>query len=368
MSAVAPVRVGVVGVGLMGADHVHRLATRIANAVLVAVADPDTARAESLVAELAEHGQGDIRVHADPLALIADDGVDAVLLASPGVVHTEQLLACIELGKHVLCEKPLTMDSASSLQVIEAERAGGRPLIQVGFMRRFDPEYARLKGLLDSGRWGRTLLLHQVHRNKSVPNPDFRSEMIVRDSLVHEVDCARFLLGEEITSVQVISPTPTTHALAGVVDPQISIFRTESGAVVTNEVFVNSRTGYEVRCEAVAESGSAIIGRPWGDLYTTTAVPDGGDGVWGGPIDPDYRTRFERAYDLEVQAWVDATRRGEVTGPTSWDGYASTVVCTAGMESLATGEPVEVALDPTAAKGGGSPLRAPGLLPIPQSC
>nr|WP_281366097.1 Gfo/Idh/MocA family oxidoreductase [Janibacter cremeus] len=333
-------RVGVVGVGVMGADHVRRLATRIANATLVAIADPDAERAQ----ELADEPGAGVRVIADPMELIADDGVDAVLLASPGAVHTEQLLACIERGTPVLCEKPLTMDSESSMRVIEAERAGGRALVQVGFMRRFDPEYARLKQLLDSGDLGRTLMLHQVHRNLTVPNPHFASEMIVRDSLVHEVDCARWLLGEEIASVQVISPTPTRHALEGVVDPQVSIFRMASGAVVTNEVFVNSRTGYEVRCEAVAESGSAIIGRPASGIYTTRTVPGGGAGSWGGGIDPDYRTRFERAYDLEVQAWVDATRRGELVGPTSWDGHASTVVCTAGMESLATGAPVDVAL------------------------
>lgn len=339
MTLPSPLRVGVVGVGVMGADHARRLAGRIANATLAAIADPDGDRAEELAGQL-----GGVRVHTDPLDLIADDGVDAVLLASPGSVHPEQLLACIERRTPVLCEKPLTMDSESSLQVIEAERASGGPLIQVGFMRRFDPEYLRLKQLLDSGRWGRTLLLHQVHRNLTVPNPHFRSEMIVRDSLVHEVDCARFLLGEEIASVQVISPTPTRHALEGVVDPQVSIFRMVSGAVVTNEVFVNSRTGYEVRCEAVAETGSAIIGRPSSGIYTTDLGPDGGAGTWGGGIDPDYRTRFERAYDIEVQAWVDATRRGEVVGPTSWDGYASTVACTAGMESLATGAPVDVVL------------------------
>lgn len=336
-------RVGVVGVGLMGADHARRLATRIAGASLVALADPDVERAQALADELGGSG-GTVRVHADPLDLVADEGVDAVLLASPGSVHEEQLLACIERGVHVLCEKPLTMDGDSSRRVVEVERAGGRDLVQVGFMRRFDPEYVRLHEMLADGRFGRPLVLHQTHRNLSVPNPDFRSEMIVRDSLVHEVDCARWLLGEEITSVQVISPTPTRHALDGVVDPQISIFRMASGAVVTNEVFVNSRTGYEVRVEAVGEDGSAIIGRPWGEVYTTTAGHDGAAGTWGGPIVTDYRVRFERAYDLEVQAWVDASLRGAVAGATSRDGWISTLVCSAGMESLASGRPIDVAL------------------------
>lgn len=329
-------RVGIIGVGMMGADHAERVAHRTSGARLVAVSDPDTARAGALAARF-----DGVRVVGDPLHLVADDGVDAVVIASPGFVHEEQVLACLEAGKHVLCEKPLTMDSESSLRVLRAERAGGRPLVQLGFMRRFDPEYVRLKSVLDSGRLGRTLLLHNTHRNKDVPD-SFRSEMIVRDSLVHEVDVARFVFGEEITEITVLSPAPSGYAAEGVVDPQVSYFRMAGGAIVTNEVFVRNQVGYEVRCEAVCEAGSVIAGRPWGDLYTTSA--GSADGTWGGAVPADFRVRFERAYDLELQAWADAARRGVVVGPTAWDGYAATVVCEAGMASLASGSPVPVVL------------------------
>ncbi len=320
----------------MGADHAERLARRVSGARLVAVSDPDDARAGALAGTF-----DGVRAIGDPLALVTDDEVDAVLVASPGFVHEEQVLACVEHGKAVLCEKPLTMDGASSLRVVRAEREGGRPLVQVGFMRRFDPEYARLKSLLDSGRLGRLLVLHNTHRNKDVPD-SFRSEMIVRDSLVHEVDVSRFLFDQEIAEVTVYSPTPTSAAPEGVLDPQVSVFAMAGGAVVTNEVFVRNQVGYEVRCEAVCERGTAIAGRPWGDLYTTTAPSSGDDGVWGGMVPADFRDRFSRAYDLEVQAWVDATRRGEVVGPTAWDGYAATVVCEAGTVSLASREAVAV--------------------------
>ncbi|KAB7745498.1 inositol 2-dehydrogenase [Nostocoides sp. F2B08] len=330
-------RVGVVGVGLMGADHAERLAGRTANATLVAVSDPDQARA----GELAE--RFGVRAVGDPLDLIADPEVDAVVLASPGFVHEPQLLACIEHGKPVLCEKPMTMDAESSIRVLEAERTGGRPLIQVGFMRRFDPEYAQLKEIVDSGRLGRPLLLHNVHRNKAVPDT-FLSEMIVRDSLVHEVDVARFVFGEEITEITVLSPAATSVAPAGTIDPQVAIFRMASGALVTSEVFVRNQIGYEVRCEVTCERGTVVAGRPSVQVYTTSAGGDGGGGLWGGVIPEDFRDRFSRAYDLEVQAWVDASLRGEVVGPTSWDGYAATAVCTAGIESLATGRPVPVEL------------------------
>ena len=135
-----PLRVGVIGVGMMGADHADRLVRRIAGADLVAVSDPDVPRATELVEGLRADGAADVRVIEDPLELIADEGVDAVLIASPGFVHPEQLMACIEHGKYALCEKPLTMDAESSWAVVQAEHGAGRPLIQVGVMRRSDPE------------------------------------------------------------------------------------------------------------------------------------------------------------------------------------------------------------------------------------
>jgi myo-inositol 2-dehydrogenase/D-chiro-inositol 1-dehydrogenase len=330
-------RVGVIGVGIMGSDHVHRLVDRVAGAALTTVSDPATDRAEALAASL----DGVVAV-SDPLALVASDDVDAVVIASPGFAHEDQVLACLEHRKPVLCEKPLTMDAASSYRLVEAEARGGRPLVQVGFMRRFDPDYAALKALLDGGSMGRTLLLHNVHRNRSAA-PGFHSEMIVRDSLVHEVDACRWLFGSEIEEVTILAPTATSVVEPGVLDPQVAIFRMADGGLATTEVFVHSQIGYEVRCEAVAERGTATLGMGEGLLVRQ-------DGRFGGVIPDDFRTRFARAYDLEVQAWVDAARRGEVVGPTAWDGYAASAVCEAGLQSLASGRPVPVVLeDPPAA-------------------
>ena len=178
--------------------------------------------------------------------------------------------------------------------------------------------------------------MHNVHRNKDVPDT-FRSEMIVRDSLVHEVDVCRWLFGEEIVEITVHSPLSTSRAAEGVVDPQIAVFRMAGGGMATTEVFVKCAVGYEVRCEATAELGNATVGLGAGVFVRS-------ENRWGGAVPDDFRLRFAAAYDREVQAWVDASRRGEVSGPTAWDGYASTVVCEAGMESLRTGQPVKVVL------------------------
>jgi len=324
-------RVGVVGTGVMGSDHAERLAGRIAGARLVAVSDPDTARVSALVAAF-----DGCRAVEDPLALIADPGVDAVLIASPGFAHEEQVMACIEHRKPTLCEKPLAMDAESALRLVTAERQAGVALVQVGFMRRFDPEYAAMKRLLGSGELGRTLLLHNVHRNKSVVG-SFRSEMIVLDSLVHEVDVCRWLFDDEIAAITVLAPAATSWAPAGVADPQVALFQMARGGMATTEVFVNSQVGYDVRCEAVAELGSVTIGLEPGpvvrqDSHSGRGVPD------------DFRVRFAQAYDLEVQAWVDACREGTVAGATAWDGYAAAAACTAGVQSLESGTTVTVRL------------------------
>jgi myo-inositol 2-dehydrogenase/D-chiro-inositol 1-dehydrogenase len=327
-------RIAVLGVGMMGADHVARITSRISGARVAVVNDYFTEKAEQIAAEVPG-----CRAVADPLDAIADPQVDAVLLATPGPTHEKQLLACLEHRKPVLCEKPLTTDVASSLEIVRREAELDVQLIQVGFMRRFDHEYMQLKTLIDGGELGTPLVMHCVHRNPAVP-PNFDSSMIVRDSLVHEVDVTRFLLGEEITSVQIIKPSANPKAPQSLQDPQIAVFTTESGKHVDVEVFVTTGVAYEVRTEVVGESGSAMIGLDVG------LVRKSAPGHWGGQITPGFRERFGQAYDTEVQRWVDAVKAGtNVDGPTAWDGYASTAVCEAGVKSLESGkvEPVELA-------------------------
>jgi myo-inositol 2-dehydrogenase/D-chiro-inositol 1-dehydrogenase len=334
-------RVAVLGVGMMGADHVARLHSRISGVRVVAVSDAFAEKAEQVAAEVPG-----CRVVGDPLAAIADPEVDAVVIATPGQFHQEQVLACIERGIPVLCEKPLTMDAESSLAVVRAEDAyaarTGRRLIQVGFMRRFDPEYAQLRALIESGEIGEPLVVHCAHRNAAVP-PHFTSEMMITDSVVHEVDVARFLLDEEIAAVTVLRPRATRHAVAGESDPLLVFFEMTSGRIVDVECFVSTGVAYEVRTEVVAEDGSAMIGLDLG-LVRQAGGPSGATRSTG--IAPDFRQRFGRAYDIEMQRWVDAARRGSIDGPGVWDGYAASAVCTAGVAALRSGQRTEVGLAP----------------------
>ncbi|MGW2778730.1 Gfo/Idh/MocA family protein [Streptomyces olivaceoviridis] len=325
--------VAVLGAGHMGVDHIRRLDQVVSGARVAAVADPDAERAASAAA-----GLDRVSVHTDPVAALDAPGVAAVLIASPGPAHEEALLAAFARRLPVLCEKPMVPDSAGALRIVEAEAALGRRLAQIGFMRRYDAQYRRLKALLDGGGLGRPLMLHCTHRNVSSP-VGFTSAMLINSSVSHEIDAARWLLGQELTAVTVLRPTPSSGAPEGLLDPQFVLFETERGALVDVEVFVNSGFGYQVRCEAVCEAGSARIG----DEHTMVVTTRGGARK---EVAQDYLVRFADAYDREVQAWVDATRRGEVTGPDVWDGYAASAVAEAGVRALRTGGRVAVDLAP----------------------
>ncbi|GAA3789030.1 Gfo/Idh/MocA family protein [Streptomyces phyllanthi] len=321
--------VAVIGTGRMGADHVRRIQEVTSGARVSAVVDIDAERAKRLA-----EGIDGCTAYTDPGAAMAADDVDAVLIASPGPAHEAALLTVFGHDLPVLCEKPLTPDAASALRVMEAEQKLGHRRIQVGFMRRYDAEYMKLKALLDSGRLGRPLMLHNRHRNAASP-PGFTTEMLINDSVVHEMDVTRWLLDQEITEVTVLRPTPSGNAPEGVQDPQLVLFETDGGAIVDVEINVNCGFGYQVKAEAVCERGTARIGEEQ-SLVTDLA------GRWGGTIAQDFVERFADAYDREVQAWVDATRRGEVTGPSVWDGYAVAAVCEAGVRAQSEGGRVEV--------------------------
>ncbi len=323
------IRVGIIGTGGIGTDHAAKLASTISGSTVSVVTDVNHARAEDVAAAI-----GGARVAADGFELIRSDDVDAVLIASIGETHAAFTLACIAAGKPVMCEKPLAPTTPECLQVLEAEVAHGRRLVIVGFMRRYDAGYRQVKASLEGGAIGEPLILHNVHRNPSVP-ATFTSFMTMTDSIIHEIDTSRWLLGEEIVSVQVIPPKRTPNAAPDFQDPQFALFTTESGILSTAEFFANCQYGYDVRCELVGSEGTASLLNP----VVAGQVTRGWD---AGPVAPDWRVRFGAAYQAELQAWISGLERGEIVGPSAWDGYAATRVTEFGVEAVRTGERVAI--------------------------
>ena len=334
--------VGVIGTGMIGQDHIRRITQVLTGGAVVAVNDVDQARAGQVAAGLAGVGLPSVglrgaTVHASAQGLIADARVDAVLVASWGAAHEEQVLAAIAVGKPVFCEKPLAPSQGACLRIIDAEMARGRRYVQVGFMRRYDAGYQAMKAALADGGIGAPLLMHCVHRNPSMPPYGFATEMLITDSAVHEIDLVRWLFDEEIAAVTVLKPRRTSKAADGVQDPLIIVLEMVSGVLVDDEVFVNAGYGYDIRGEVVCESGTVALGDGAGVSVSaadrrSVSVP------------ADWRERFIRAYDAELQDWLTAVAAGTSTGPSSWDGYAAAVVADGAVAALRTGQRIAVAL------------------------
>jgi len=331
------VRVGVIGTGMIGQDHIRRITQVLTGGVITAVNDVDEARAGQVAAGLPGAGQQRVSTHSSAAGLVADPNVDAVLIASWGAAHEEQVIAAVEAGKPVFCEKPLAPSSDACLRIMDAEMAAGRRLVQVGFMRRYDDGYRAMKQTLDDGGLGAPLLMHCAHRNPAAPPYGFTTEMIISDSSVHEIDIVRWLFGEEIVAATVLTPRRSGHAPDGVQDPLILVLEMASGALVDDELFVNAQYGYDVRGEVVCETGTVA-------LADTSEVTVRTANQHGGRVPVDWRDRFIRAYDTELQDWLNAVAAGTATGPTSWDGYAAAAVTDAALAALQSGQRTAVTM------------------------
>jgi myo-inositol 2-dehydrogenase/D-chiro-inositol 1-dehydrogenase len=204
----------------------------------------------------------------------------------------------------------------------------------VGFMRRFDPGYRDVKAARLDGRIGAPLMLHNIHRNPVVPD-SFTSFMTITDAIIHEFDVTRWMLDEEIASIQVIPPARSPRAAEHLQDPQFAAMTTTSGVLSTVSFFANCTYGYDVRCELTGSEGVASLVNP----ATSSTFLGGAD---AGPIPASWKVRFGATYHAELQEWISGLLRGETVGPSAWDGYAATRVAEAGVEAVRTGERVAI--------------------------
>lgn len=327
-------RIGVIGCGGMGRAHIARIEEELAGAKVVAVADLDYQLAQKVAEPL------DARPYDSGAELIADSEVDAVLIATFGRVHRGDVVAAIEAGKYVLCEKPLATTAADCEAIMEAEQKAGKKLVTVGFMRRFDPAYQELKGVITSKEDGEVTMLHCRHRNPSVPE-NYLSTMAIDDTAIHEIDICRWLLDDEIVEVRVDVPKASSYRFEHLQDPIVLVMYTSDGVRIDDEINVNIGYGYDIQCEAVMEQGTAQLGDQ--HRIFRSAKQQRGHGICHSHID-----RFQTAFNREVQQWINAVKADRHTGSTAWDGYAATCVVDAGLESLRSGgsQSVKVKMKP----------------------
>ena len=318
-------RLGVIGTGAIGQDHVRRITRKLSGARVVALNDINKAQASEFIAE--ERLEARAVDTAEEVIKAVD--VDALVVTSWGPSHEELVLASIAAGKPVFCEKPLAVTADGALRIVEAEIKRNRPLVQVGFMRRFDSGYRQLKRVIDANTIGDVLMVHCAHRNPSVPG-HYTGDMAITDTFVHEIDVLRWLLNDDYISAQVIKPRRSKLAPEGLHDPIMVLLETANGIRIDAEIFVACQFGYDIQCQVVGETGTANLPEP-------ASVPLRSAGRSSTAILMDWKQRFIDSYDVELQEWIVATQAGKVGGPTAWDGYVASATASACVEARQSG-------------------------------
>lgn len=327
-----PIAVGVIGTGGMGTRHAVNLHRFVGGANVAAVYDLDQTHASQAAEQC-----GFAQVFSDPLQLIRDPNVDAVLIASPDDTHAVMTLECLKIKKPVLCEKPLATTVEDALKVLEAETALGQRLVSVGFMRRFDPQHVAVKNKVVSGELGQPLMWKGVHRNASVPY-GISGATILTNSAGHDFDSARFLLDAEVEEAHVRGLKSRSELHDETRDLLLIEMVMNKNRLASAEVFVNAEYGYEVSAEVICQKGTVVTQQPDKAMLRTNSMR-------GFYVSSDWLSPFQDAYIAEVVEWIESLHSGRhFSGASAWDGYAAMMVTAACIESLQTNKYISVKL------------------------
>jgi myo-inositol 2-dehydrogenase / D-chiro-inositol 1-dehydrogenase len=336
-----PVRVGVVGLGRLGKRHALNLAYRVPGAMLAAVCSP---LEEERV--WARETLPEPRVYEDYAAVLADPQLDALWLVTPSSLHAEQIVAALRAGKHVFCEKPLSLDVAECERVLAAAREYPHLQATIGFMRRFDPSYVDAYQKVAAGVVGRPFMIRSQTTDKNDPEGFFvrfapTSGGIFLDCTVHDIDVARWFFGNARATRAYATGTIALHEglrECGDVDNGVGVVEFEGGRLA---VFYASRTmahGNDTHSEVIGTAGALAIGH----IPRATRVEIYDESGVRSECTPTFFDRFEDAFLREAQAFVGAVRAEEQTdsGASLADALEATRIGHALRQALASGQPV----------------------------
>jgi scyllo-inositol 2-dehydrogenase (NAD+) len=318
---------GVIGVGRMGRRHAENLRSRIPEAKLVAVADVDLEAARGLAEEL------EIKHYDDSVdALVERHDVDAVVIASPSRFHLSAVQTAAAAGKHILCEKPLALTLEDVDVAIGAARKT-KVLLQVGFMRRYDPAYQEAYKRIEVGEIGTPIIFRSIGRDREPPPLSFYksgSGTLFLDSSIHEFDLARWLMKDEVAEVHAFGGTLACPELVefGELDAGVVNLRFSRGAIGNVESFRQSRYGYDIYTEVVGSKGTLRMGY----LRQTALTVLTGDGVTHDVVS-QFLVRFAEAYLNELRDFVRAVLTGSPPSVTGEDARRALAIALAAEKS-----------------------------------
>ena len=329
------VKIAVIGTGRMGSVHARNIARQIPEAELVAVCDIRLEVAQAVADEL-----GVQRVVKDYHDLLADREIEAILIASSTNTHAFIMKDVAAAGKHIFCEKPLALELEAIDEALDAVARAGVKL-QVGFNRRFDKSYQRVRAIVASGEIGRPCILRITNRDPDFPAMEFLrvSGGLFLDLAIHDFDMIRYQLGEveEIYAMGGVLVNPELNEF-GDIDTDVIVLKFSNGALGTIDNSRKAVYGYDQRLEVFGSNGTVMANNE----AETTVVKGNTDGFLAAKPPYFFMQRYAPCYVEEVRQFVACVRDDLPTPTNGVDGRAAVVLGYAAWKSLRENRPVKI--------------------------
>ena len=329
-------RVGIIGAGRIGRVHAGTLAFRVPQARPVAIADVNT-EAATAVAQACGIG----RVAAGAGEILADRDIEAVLICSSTDTHAELIVQAAQAGKHIFCEKPIDLSLAGIDRALAAVEAAGVKL-QIGFNRRFDANFARVRRAIADGEIGTPHLLHIVSRDPAPPPLSYVkvSGGMFLDMTIHDFDMARFLIGDEVEEIYTAAGVRVDPEIgkAGDVDTAVITMRFRNGVIGTIDNCRRAVYGYDQRVEVLGSDGSIATA----NCYPNEAIVSTAKSVRRDLPLNFFMERYAESFATELRAFIEAVVEGKETAVTGIDGRVPVVMALAARKSYDERRPVRL--------------------------
>jgi myo-inositol 2-dehydrogenase/D-chiro-inositol 1-dehydrogenase len=318
---------GILGAGRIGRVHAETLAFRLPEAEIVALADVNREAAQAVAARC-----GIRKVVGSAEEIFADNKIEAVLICTPTDTHAELIVQAAQAGKHIFCEKPVSQSLAkidSSLAAVE--KAGVQ--LQVGFNRRFDSNFLRVRQAVANGEIGKPSLMHIISRDPAPPPISYLrpSGGIFLDMMIHDFDMARYLMGEEVEEIYASGGVLIDPAFKGEddLDTALVVLHFKSGAIGTIDNSRKAVFGYDQRVEILGSKGKIKSE----NRYPNQVVVSGEKSVYTDLPLNFFMQRYTESFALELQLFVEAVLAGKPTPVTGADSRVPVVMALAARKS-----------------------------------
>ena len=336
MTAHEILRFGVIGAGRIGKIHARNLATAVPDTRVVAIADP----IYDAACELAEQ----LRVPnatADYREVINNPEVDAVAICSSTDTHAQMMIEAAAAGKHIFCEKPIAYDLARIDEALAAVQKAG-VLLQIGFNRRFDPNFRKVREMVAEGKIGDPHILRITSRDPAPPPVSYIkvSGGIFFDMTIHDFDMSRYLMGSDVEEIYAAGGVLVDPQIgeAGDIDTAVVTLRFKNGAIGTIDNSRKAAYGYDQRVEVFGSGGmvQAQNNTPDSHVYANA------EGVHAAKPLYFFLERYTQSFIDEMKTFSDCVRAGTTPPVTGIDGRIPVVMAMAATKSLKEGRPVRL--------------------------